>query len=127
MLIGDKRKFLSILVTLRSVINPDTLIPTNDIDPACRQVLTKIGVNSLNVKDVSREDSVKQLIQGSIDSYNKSAVSNAQRVQKFIILGTDFSVPGGELTETQKLKRRIVLEKCSEQIESMYSETSTEV
>ena len=127
MLIGDKRKFLSVLVTLRSVINPDTLIPTNDIDPACRQVLSKAGVNSMNVKEVSKEDSVKQLIQGAIDSYNKSAVSNAQRVQKFIILSTDFSVPGGELTETQKLKRRIVLEKYSEQIESMYSETSTEV
>jgi long-chain-fatty-acid--CoA ligase ACSBG len=127
MLIGDKRKFLSILVTLRSVINPDTLIPTNDIDPTCRQVLSKAGVSSMNVKEVSKEESVKQLIQGAVDSYNRFAASNAQKVQKFVILSTDFSVPGGELTETQKLKRRIVLEKYSEQIESMYSETSTEV
>ena len=81
----------------------------------------------MNVKEVSKEESVKQLIQGAIDSYNKFAVSNAQKVQKFIVLSTDFSVPGRELTETQKLKRRIVLEKYSKQIESMYSETSTEV
>tara|TARA_B100000676_G_C17624789_1_gene603529 strand:- start:271 stop:654 length:384 start_codon:yes stop_codon:yes gene_type:complete len=127
MLIGDKRKFLSVLVTLRTVINPDTLIPSKDIDPACKQVLSKAGVNSMNVDEVSKEESVKQMIQGAIDSYNRFAVSNAQRVQKFIILSTDFSVPGGELTETQKLRRRIVLEKYSEQIESMYSETTTEV
>ena len=46
----------------------------------------------MNVKEVFHEESVKQLIQGAIDSYNKFAVSNAQKVQKFIVLSTDFSV-----------------------------------
>ena len=43
---------------------------------------------------------------------------------KFVILDTDFSVPGGELTETQKLLRKVVVEKYEEQIESMYQLTS---
>ena len=124
MLIGDKKKFLSVLVTLRVVINPDTLIPTKDIDPSCKQLLNKSGISSMNLDDVIREENVKKMIQDSIDNYNEVAVSKAQRVQKFVILDTDFSVPGGELTETQKLKRKIVVEKYEEQIESMYQLTS---
>ena len=77
-----------------------------------------------NVEEVSKEESVIQLIQGAIDSYNSRAVSNAQKVQKFVILNTDFSVPGGEITETQKLKRKIVAEKYEQEIESMYTQTS---
>ena len=41
-------------------------------------------------------------------------------MQKYVILDTDFSVPGGELTGTQKLKKNVVLEKFASQIESMY-------
>lgn len=124
MLIGDKKKFLSVLVTLRVLINPDTLIPTKDIDPSCKQLLNKSGISSMNLNDVMKEENVRKMIQDSIDNYNKTAVSNAQRVQKFGILDTDFSVPGGELTESQKLKRRVVVEKYKEQIESMYQLTS---
>ena len=126
MLIGDKKKFLSVLVTLRVVINPDTLIPSKDIDPNFKQLLNKAGITSMNLDDVMKEENVKKMIQDSVDNYNKTAVSNAQRVQKFVILDTDFSVPGGELTESQKLKRRVVVEKYNQQIESMY-ELSSEV
>ena len=55
MLIGDKKKFLSVLVTLRVVINPDTLIPTKDIDPSCKQLLNKSGISSMNLDDVMKE------------------------------------------------------------------------
>jgi len=121
MLIGDKRKFLSVIITLRVVINPDTLIPTTDIDPSCQQLLSKIDINSMVIDEVVKEESVKQMIQGVLDKYNSMAVSNAQKVQKFVILNTDFSVPGGELTETQKLRRKIVTEKYQQEIESMYT------
>ena len=59
-------------------------------------------------------------IDEGIAKYNKMAVSNAQRIQKWRILDTDFSVPGGELTGTQKLKRNVVTEKYAAVIESMY-------
>lgn len=128
MLIGDQKKFLSVLVTLRVTINPDTLVPSKEIDPSCRELLNKNSVDSMNLDDVRENDSVRQLIQEAINEYNNNAVSNAQKVQKFVILDTDFSVPGGELTETQKLRRKIVVQKYNENIENMYKEkTSVEV
>jgi long-chain-fatty-acid--CoA ligase ACSBG len=127
MLIGDQKKFLSVLVTLRVIINTDTLIPSKDIDPTCQQLLTKLGINSMNLDEVMEEENVKKIIQNAIDTYNNVAVSNAQRVQKFVILDTDFSVPGGELTESQKLRRRIVIQKYKQQIDSMYPQKSNQV
>lgn len=59
-------------------------------------------------------------LQAGVDAYNKAASSNAQKIQKFTILDIDFSVPGGELTGTQKLKRGVVVEKWAKAIEAMY-------
>ena len=48
-------------------------------------------------------------------------MSRAAQIKKWIILPTDFSVPGGELGPTMKLKRRVVLEKYSKQVEEIYA------
>ena len=44
------------------------------------------------------------------------------RVKKFRVLGTDFSVDGGELSPTLKLKRSVVAAMYADTIEEMYSE-----
>ncbi len=54
---------------------------------------------------------------------NKKAVSNAARVQKFTVLLKDFSVAGGELGPTLKLRRPIVSKMYDAVIEAMYSAT----
>ena len=59
-------------------------------------------------------------IQDGIDKVNSQAVSNAQKITKWTILPTDFSVPGDELGPTLKLKRHTVLKKYSPYIESLY-------
>ena len=87
--------------------------------------VTAIGIsNDLFVKlDVSTASKLMTRyynFQEGIDRANQKALSNAQKVQKWIILGQDFSVPGGELGPTMKMKRHVVLQKYGDNVEKFY-------
>jgi len=59
-------------------------------------------------------------LQEGIERANSKALSNAQKVQKWIILSQDFSLPGGELGPTMKMKRHVVLQKHIDKVEKFY-------
>ena len=42
-------------------------------------------------------------------------------MKKFRVLPTEFTVEGGELTPTMKVKRKVVTEKYKKEIEQLYS------
>lgn len=63
---------------------------------------------------------VMAAIQDGINQANQVSVSNAQKVQKWRILQKDFSVPGGELGPTLKMKRHAVMQKYVKEINAMY-------
>ena len=60
-------------------------------------------------------------IQKGIDSANRESVSNAQKIQKWMILPRDFSIPGGEIGPTMKVKRQAVTKMYQKQIEKIYA------
>ena len=87
------------------------------------EVITYIkarGSNAKTVKEAMNCPAMNKIIQQGIDAANEKAISKAQRVQKFIILDADFSVDGGELTPTLKMKRKIINQKYEKEINSMY-------
>ena len=59
-------------------------------------------------------------IQMGIDNVNAGATSNAQKVQKWHLLKRDFSVPGGELGPTLKVKRHVVVKIYADTIDKLY-------
>ncbi|XP_068694662.1 long-chain-fatty-acid--CoA ligase ACSBG2-like isoform X2 [Montipora foliosa] len=122
MVIGDKKKFLSCFLTLQVNVNPDTGVPSDDLTPLAIKYCQSIGSNAKTVSEVlsTKDENVMKAIQEGIDRANEHAVSRAQKVQKFIILEKDFSLPGGELGPTLKLRRPIVVKKFKEKIESLY-------
>jgi len=122
-LIGDRRKFLSCLVTLKTEIDNDTLEPKSKLAPDTIDWCKEQGSKSETLDEVLRNPDtvIMEAIQAGIDRYNKKATSNAQKIQKWTILPTDFSIPGGEIGPTMKVKRHFVLKKYLENVEKLYS------
>jgi long-chain acyl-CoA synthetase len=64
---------------------------------------------------------IKELINAEIEKYNQE-FGKWEQVKKFTLLKKEWSVETGELTPTMKLKRKIIYEKYSKEIEMMYSD-----
>ncbi|XP_072526915.1 long-chain-fatty-acid--CoA ligase ACSBG1 isoform X1 [Salminus brasiliensis] len=124
MLIGDKRKFLSMLLTIKCVINVETMEPTDDLSPEAVKFCQQLGSQATKVSDITggKDKLLNQAIQDGIARVNSKATSNAQRIQKWIVLGKDFSVSGGELGPTMKLRRAAVLKMYHNEVETFYRE-----
>uniref|UniRef100_A0A8C1MTS9 Long-chain-fatty-acid--CoA ligase ACSBG1 n=1 Tax=Cyprinus carpio TaxID=7962 RepID=A0A8C1MTS9_CYPCA len=124
MLIGDKRKFLSMLLTLKCTINPETTEPTDILSLEAVEFCQRHGSQSTNVSDIigGKDKIVYQSIEEGIARANSKATSNAQRIQKWTLLGKDFSIVGGELGPTMKLRRPVVLQMYHGEIENFYRE-----
>ena len=67
------------------------------------------------------DGNVMRGLQAGIDAANREAVSNAQKIQKWMILPRDFSIPGGEIGPTMKVKRQAVTKMYQKQIEKIYA------
>ena len=103
--IGDRKKFLSAIVTL----DPDT-VP---------EWAAQNDLGDLTLEELAVHPKVHELIEMEIEQRNKSLASY-EGIKKFEILPRDFSIEGGELTPTLKVKRKAVVEKYKDEIESLY-------
>jgi long-chain-fatty-acid--CoA ligase ACSBG len=122
LLVGDNRKFLTLLVALKTEINSKGE-PTDDLSAISIGWLKSLEVKYTKLSEVltaGPDPRVLQAIQDAVDRVNLKAISNAQKVQKFSILPHDFSIPTGELGPSMKLKRHFVVEKYQEIIEQFY-------
>lgn len=122
MLIGDKRKFLTILITIKTELTPDTQEPTDKLSPVTLQWSRGLGSDATTVNDVKNDVTLLKSIQSAIDRVNKVSTSRAQCIQKWCILPRDFSVGGGELGPTLKLKRSVVEQMYRHTIDEFYVE-----
>nr|XP_033490950.1 long-chain-fatty-acid--CoA ligase ACSBG1 isoform X1 [Epinephelus lanceolatus] len=124
MLIGDKRKFLSMLLTLKCCSDKETTEPTEELSSEAVEFCRQLGSQATKVSDITegKDKDVHQAIQEGINRVNAAATSNAQRIQKWTILEKDFTVSRGELGPTMKLRRPVVLEMYHKVIESLYQQ-----
>jgi long-chain acyl-CoA synthetase len=91
--IGDRRKYLTALVT---------------IDPEV-------------AKKVATDSNVAALVQAQLDQVNQS-LARVEQVKKFTILSKPFGIDSGELTPTMKIKRKVVAQMYAREIDAMYEE-----
>lgn len=123
-LIGDKRKFLSMLITLKVDVNMDTLEPTDNLTAVTVDWVKAQGSGATKVSDIldHKDAIVLKAIQKGIDKANERAISRAQKIQKWSLLPRDFSIPGGELGPTMKLRRPIVHKMYAKTIDAFYAD-----
>ncbi|MGH0184835.1 UNVERIFIED_CONTAM: hypothetical protein FKN15_017449 [Acipenser sinensis] len=122
MLIGDKRKFLCMLLTLKCNVDDDGE-PTDELTPQSKEFCRQTGCRASRLSEITSKNHlpVFKAIQEGIDRVNAKATSNAQKIQKWTILEKEFSISGGELGPTLKLKRPVVQKMYKDQIEEFYS------
>ncbi|MDP9021980.1 MAG: long-chain fatty acid--CoA ligase [Actinomycetota bacterium] len=107
MVVGDGRPFIAALIT----IDPEEF-------PRWAEQHGKTGKT---VADLTDDPELRAEIQGAVDHANK-AVSRAESIREFRILPEDFTIDGGELTPTLKVKRRVVADKYDRVIDDIYPE-----
>ncbi|CAD5119946.1 DgyrCDS8527 [Dimorphilus gyrociliatus] len=123
MLIGDKRKFLSMLITLKTDVDSEGT-PQETLSSPSLDWCKSVGSSAKTVRDVTQnqDEHVLKGIQIGIDKVNAKSVSRAQKIQKWTVLPRDFSVPGGELGPTLKLRRPIVNKMYAKTIDTFYQD-----
>jgi long-chain acyl-CoA synthetase len=103
--IGDRRKFVSALLTL---------------DPeAAKAWAGEQGIEEGDVASLADNEKLVEEVQRGVDEANEN-LARVEQVKKFKILPEPWEPGGDELTPTMKLKRRPITDKYAEEIEALY-------
>lgn len=111
MVVGDQKKFVSALI-----------VPAQD---ALKDWCHKNGIKWTSLSEIIHDEKVIKCYQQCIDKYNP-LFSQVEQIKKFALLDSTWEAvrkdgTESELTPTMKLKRRVISEKFSKEIEELYS------
>jgi long-chain acyl-CoA synthetase len=109
MLIGDRRMFLTALI-----------VPDFD---ALKEFADERGIAYSCNADLAGNPEVNDLIESLVGTIQKDLAS-FERVRRFTLLDQEFSIENGELTPTQKVRRKIIEEKYAHVINKMYQDVN---
>ncbi|MHB1921411.1 MAG: AMP-dependent synthetase/ligase [Chitinophagaceae bacterium] len=73
-----------------------------------------------DIEELLHEPEVHELYRNTVEKYNQY-FSHVEQIKKFELLPQEWTVEGGELTPTLKLKRKIIMDKNREVVERIYS------
>jgi long-chain acyl-CoA synthetase len=77
------------------------------------------GIEFKDHQELIQHPQVKELMAQQVEQVN-SHLARYEQIKKFTVLARPFSETGGELTPTQKLKRRVLEQKFKSEIDAMY-------
>jgi long-chain acyl-CoA synthetase len=103
--IGDKRPYLTAIVMIDQE-NVEKFAQDQDVPFS-------------NYSSLTRAPEVQALIQAEMDRVNKK-FARVEQIKKFFLLENQLTAEDEELTPTMKLKRKLVEQKYTAQIEAMY-------
>ena len=122
MMIGEQQRFMAALVTFKVDVDPKSGVPSRNLTSEAKTVLKKATGMDFNTTDEAiAEPKVSEFVKKCIEATNKKSVSRAAHIRKFKLLPDDFSIPGGELTPTLKLKRKVTEKKYVQFVDEMFA------
>jgi len=122
MLVGEQQRFMAALITFKVGVDMKTNMPSNELlEEAQAYFKDKLGLTLKTSDEACSNQKVLEHVQECINQTNTKVVSRAAHVKKFELIATDFSMPGGELTPTMKLKRKVTETKHKALVDKMYA------
>ena len=106
MVVGSNEKFAGALI-----------VPAFD---KIKDYFAKLNITIERTVDMTTDKDVLKLIRSELDRYNKLFAPHEQ-VKKFQLIANEWTIDGGELTATMKLKRKKIVEKYGYLIEKIYA------
>ena len=103
--IGDRRKFVSALIGI-------------ELDTVSAWA-TRKGITFTTYRDLTEKQEVLGLVKAQVLEANKE-FSTAEQIREFRLITKELDHEDGEVTATQKVKRRVIEDQFSTLIESMY-------
>jgi long-chain acyl-CoA synthetase len=104
---GDKRKYLSALITL-------------DAD-ALKKLAGERGWGNGSYAELTQKPEVHKAIEDAVSGFN-GQLASFESIKKFKILEHDFSVESGEMTPSLKIKRKVITERYKNIFNGFYED-----
>ncbi len=105
MVVGADRKFTGALI-----------IPAFNV---MKEWCIEQGIDYPGNEGIIRNEKVMEIFKDAVERYNQF-FSQVEQVKRFELLPNEWTVDGGELTPTLKLKRKVIAEKYKDAIERIY-------
>jgi long-chain acyl-CoA synthetase len=112
----------SIFIEQIMVVGSGRRMPTAIIQPNVEFVLKWLneeGISCNSLNDAVKEPRLIEAFQNEIDIHNQH-FGSWEQIKKFKLTPNEWTIEDGHLTPTMKLKRKVIAEKNSSLIESMY-------
>ena len=102
---GDKKKYISALITLDVVAIVDWAKAN--------------GVEVTEPEELAAHPKIRELLEREVEE-RKRELASFETVKRFQLLPRDFTIEAGELTPTLKLKRRVLSERYRDELDALY-------
>ncbi|MFT4203926.1 MAG: long-chain fatty acid--CoA ligase [Chitinophagaceae bacterium] len=106
--VGEQQKYVSALI-----------VPNfNSLKEWC----SRHNVAYTNNTEIIKNAQVIQAYQDAIDKFNPQ-FNHVEQIKKFTLLPNEWTVDSGELTPSEKMKRKVIIRKYATEIEAMYEQS----
>jgi long-chain acyl-CoA synthetase len=109
MVVGDNRNYLVAILAL---------------EPEAAAAMAQARGWPQSLEALAKDARLLSHLKSEIESKVNARLSKFETVKKFAVLPHDFTIEGGELTSTMKVRRKIVEQKYRELIDGLYGESS---